>query len=200
MSYDRGNYYTYAEVEICLQCKRHQDIINKIEWYSKYCPSPLHILTVSNGLIIGSNSYFETAITWSWAGWVAISLSCTPSNSVPIPTVSMRTPLSRRTRAGALISSIDWVVAKTRSSWGKLFRPLFLNQLVFKPVKLDPVTHKDLDLSTELKSQYIGYCRLIEMLTYWGLTLRQSVSEDCGLCMCFIPEVEAMAVLMVGTT
>ena len=166
MSYDRGNYYSYAEVEICLQCKRHQDIINKIEWYSKYCPSPLHILTVSNGLIIGSNSYFETAITWSWAGWVAISLSCTPSNSVPIPTVSMRTPLSRRTRAGALISSIDWVVARTRSSWGKLFRPLFLNQLVFKPVKLDPVTHKDLDLSTELKSQYIGYCRLIEMLTY----------------------------------
>lgn len=99
---------------------------------------PLHILKVSSGLIIGSRSNLDTAITWSRAGCVAISFNCVPSKPDPIPTLSMRTPRSRITRDGSTISSIDEVVARTRSSWGILLRPLFLNQLVFTPVKLDP--------------------------------------------------------------
>lgn len=99
---------------------------------------PLHILKVSSGLIIGSSSYLATASTWSCAGCVAISFSCPPSNPDPIPTASIRTPRSRISRDGTAMSSIDDAVARTRRSWGILLRPLFLNQLVFTPVRLDP--------------------------------------------------------------
>lgn len=108
--------------------------------HEKFTFWPLHIRNVSKGLIIGNSSNLETAITWSLAGCVAISLSCVPSKCGPIPTLSIRTPRSLRTRDGATISSPDDVVARTKSSWGILVLPLFLNHVVFKPVKLEPTT------------------------------------------------------------
>lgn len=108
--------------------------------HEKFTFLPLHIRNVSKGLIRGKSSNLETAITWSLAGCVAISLSCVPSKCGPIPTLSIRTPRSLRTRDGATISSPDDVVARTKSSWGILVLPLFLNHVVFKPVKLEPTT------------------------------------------------------------
>lgn len=115
----------------------HHFMIGLLE---KFTFLPLHIRKVSKGLIRGNSSNLETAITWSLAGCVAISLSCVPSKCGPIPTLSIRTPRSLRTRDGATISSPDDVVARTKSSWGILVLPLFLNHVVFKPVKLEPAT------------------------------------------------------------